>query len=66
MAEIPEFTEVQRLSLKSGDILVLHVPDKLSEEQYHQVSAIIRTKLPPGVELMILEPGMSIEVAERA
>ena len=64
MTWLPEVTEVQRLELKPGDRIVVRVADRLSM----RVADILRTRvsewLPPGVEVLILDQGMTLEVVE--
>jgi hypothetical protein len=61
-----EITEVQRLTLKPGDRLVVRTDEKLTTEQHYQVRAVIRAHLeiPDDVPLVILPRGMSVEVVE--
>ena len=65
-ASLPEITEVQRLTLKPGDRLVVHTDEKLTVEQFYRLREIVRANLeiPDDVPLIILSRGMSLEVVE--
>lgn len=64
--QLPEITEVQRLTLKPGDRLIVRTDEKLSD----QVAAALRERLhawlglPDDVRVLILDRGVSIEVVE--
>jgi len=66
MADLPEITEVQRLTVKPGDVLVVRTAETLS----HEKAAALREHLhawlglPGGARLMILDGGVSLEVVE--
>ena len=69
MANINEDTEikylgdVQKLSLRPGDIVVLKVGAILNIEQKTMLKDALRGKL-PGHEIMVLDSGMDISVIE--
>jgi hypothetical protein len=60
----PEITEAQRLTLKPGDVLVLHVKGRLSDEQVAMIRSRLLHFLPDGVQAMVLDQGTSLEVVE--
>ncbi len=68
MNDLPEITEVQRLTLRPGDSLVLRVPQNLSPDVADRLKERLRETL--GLDLstkiVVLDSGMSLEVAERA
>jgi hypothetical protein len=60
----PEITEAQRLTLKPGDVLVLHVKGRISDEQVAMIRSRLLPLLPDGVQAMVLDQGTSLEVVE--
>ena len=65
-ASLPGITEVQRLTLKPGDRLVIRTDAKLSDQAaVHLLERVrVRLGLPGDVRVVILDSGMSIEVVE--
>jgi hypothetical protein len=61
-----EITDVQRLTLKPGDRLVVRVPDRLDAATADHLHERIRAQLdiPDDVRVTILDRGMSMEVVE--
>jgi hypothetical protein len=61
-----EITDIQRLTLKPGDRLIVRAPGKLSAQTAARVHEIVRVHLdlPDDVRLVVLDQGMSVEVAE--
>jgi hypothetical protein len=61
-----EITDVQRLTLKPGDRIVVRVPEKLdaatADHLYQRIRA--RLDIPGDVPLVILDGDMSVEVVE--
>lgn len=56
-------TEVQRLELKPGDRIVLRTGTRLSMHEADILRSRISAWLPPGVKILILDQGMTLEVA---
>ena len=63
---LPEITEVQRLTVKPGDRLVLRTDAKLAADTAAYLLERVRHRLdlPDDVRVVILDSGMSLEVAE--
>jgi len=61
-----EITDVQRLTLKPGDRIVVRVPEKIDDAMGARLYEAIRARLdiPGDVPLVILDGGMSMEVVE--
>jgi hypothetical protein len=61
-----EITDVQRVTLKPGDRLIVRVPTKLDAATASRLLEVIRARLdiPDDVRVVILDGGMSVEVAE--
>jgi len=63
---LPEITEVQRLTVKPGDVLIVRTAETLSPE----TAAALRKHLhawlglPDSVRLLVLDRGVSLEVVE--
>jgi len=66
VSELPEITDVQRLTLKPGDRIVVRSPERLSPATAELVLERVRTilRLPDDVPVLLLADGMSLEVAE--
>ena len=64
--QLPEVTDVQRLTLKPGDRIIVRVAQKLTAQQGGMLLAQLRARLglPDDVPIAILDDGMSLEVAE--
>jgi hypothetical protein len=62
--KLPEITEVERLTLKPGDFLIVHVgrrPDPRTAAMVReQVQAAIRRD---DVKILVLDPDMTVKVA---
>ena len=63
---LPEITEVQRLTLKPGDRLIVRVPDRIDAATAARMLEVIRGRLglPDDARIMILDRDMSMEVVE--
>jgi hypothetical protein len=63
---LPEITEVQRLTLKPGDRLIVRSPDLMSHEMAALVAGRVRRvlRLPDDVPVLVLPEGMSLEVTD--
>jgi len=61
-----EITDVQRLTVKSGDRLIVRVPVKLDAATAARMLEVVRARLdlPDDVLVVILDGGMSVEVVE--
>jgi hypothetical protein len=61
-----EITDVRRLTIKPGDRLIVRTPAKLDAETAARLIEVIRVRLdiPNDVRVVILDGGMSVEVAE--
>lgn len=59
--ELLDVTEVERLALKPGDILVLKCPLQLSLEEFEEISARLKEQF-PNTKCMILEGGIDVAV----
>jgi hypothetical protein len=59
-----DVTEVERLTLQSGDRLIVHVEQLVSAEHADHVEQIVRNRLqlPADVPVLVLGPGMSLAV----
>jgi len=66
MPDLPEITEVQRLTLKPGDRLVVRTDEKLSDQTADRLRERLHAwlGLPDDVRVLILDRGVSIEVVE--
>ena len=60
-AELLDVTEVERLALKPGDILVLKCPRNVTDAEFNEISAQFRAQL-PDTQVLVLEGGMDIAV----
>ncbi len=63
LAELPEITEVQRITLKPGDRLAVRVDSRLSPETAARIRKIVEAAY-PGVPVLVLDVGTSLEVVE--
>ncbi|HET9969444.1 MAG TPA: hypothetical protein VFQ68_14510 [Streptosporangiaceae bacterium] len=63
---LPEITEVRRLTVKPGDRLIIRTDAKLSAASAAALIGQFRSRLglPDDVRVVILDCGMSAEVAE--
>ena len=60
---LPEITEVERITLKPGDRLAIRADRRLTPETAARIREIAEAAF-PGVPLLILDAGMSLEVVE--
>lgn len=60
-ADLLDTTEVERLALRPGDILVFKCPMRLNDDEYTEISERIKERF-PDAEAMILEGGMDVAV----
>jgi hypothetical protein len=60
-AELLDTAEVERLTLRPGDILVFKCPIQLSDAEIQEISARFKVEL-PGTKVMILEAGADVAV----
>lgn len=58
-----EITEVQRLTFRPGDIMVIRTPEVLSAEKADMISGRAQAWIGDGIKVMVLSEGMSLEVA---
>jgi hypothetical protein len=65
-AQVPEINEVQRLTVKPGDRLIIRTDAKLSAQTAAYLLERVRHRLdlPDDVRVVILDSGMSMEVVE--
>lgn len=63
-ASLPEITDVQRLTLKPGDRVIVRAPGHLTPQAVDMLRARMRAWLPDGVQALVLDGGMSLEVLE--
>jgi hypothetical protein len=61
--KLPEITEVERLTLKPGDRLAIRVDRRLTPETAARIKEIAEAAY-PGVPVLVLDAGMSLEVVE--
>jgi hypothetical protein len=61
-----EITDVQRLTLKPGDRLIIRTDAKLRADTADYLLEVVRHRLgiPDDVRVMVLDSGMSAEVVE--
>jgi|HubBroStandDraft_6_1064221.scaffolds.fasta_scaffold00062_46 hypothetical protein len=64
--QLPEITEIQRLTVKPGDRLIIRTDEKLSYAQARRLAEVVRERLGvrSDVRVAVLANGMSMEVAE--
>lgn len=48
------------LHMEPGDILVMMVKDEVSEEWVAQTEAVLKPLLPEGVEILVLQNGITL------
>lgn len=60
--EIRYLGDVQRLAVRTGDVVVLSLSAEVSPEEMKWVREAVKQKLPEGVELLILPKGDQIGV----
>lgn len=64
--ELPEVASAARLSLRSGDRLVLSFRQRLTDEQPDRLRDDVKTRdLPDGVKVIMLDDGVKLEVLAR-
>ena len=65
IGQLPEVTDVQRLTLKPGDRITVRVAQRLTAQQGGILLMQLRARLglPDDVPIAILDDGMSLEVA---
>lgn len=63
--KLPEVTDIQRLTIRLGDRVIVRCPERLSNEQADVVVARVRAvlRLPDDISVLVLPEGMSLEVA---
>ena len=62
-AELLAVTDVERLALGPGDILVLKYPERLTEVEFEEIGNRIRAVIPdPNTKIIVLEAGLDISV----
>jgi hypothetical protein len=63
---LPEITEVQRLTVKPGDRLIIRTDEKLRADTAAYLLDRVRhgLDLPDDVHVVVLDSGMSVEVVE--
>lgn len=57
--------EIAKLSLRSGDVLVVKCSDYLSDEAYKRVRRTLEDSLQEGIKILVLEKNMSLAVLTR-
>lgn len=64
--ELPEITDVERLTLRPGDSLAIRFPGMISEQQAERVIARVRAalRLDGSVPVLVLPAGASAQVIE--
>lgn len=60
-AELLNVTEVERLALRPGDILVFKCPRALTPEEFEELSSRLKERF-PDTKAMFLEGGMDVAV----
>jgi hypothetical protein len=62
-----DVASVERLTLRSGDRIVLNVNRRVSNAEFNELQKHVKDTwgLPEGVKVIILEEGMSLEVLAR-
>lgn len=63
-SQLPKITDVERLTLKPGDRIVVHVAEHIDE---HKATALVKglgAWLPDGVPVMIFSGGTTLTVLE--
>ena len=63
---LPEITEVQRLTLRPGDILAVRTDAALSPADAESIREWLRERLPDDVQVLVLDRGAHLEVIESA
>ncbi len=65
---LPEITEVQRLTLKPGDRVIVRTPQPLDMKTADYVEHAVRARLrlPDDVPVLLLPDGMSLDVVNAA
>ena len=63
-AELLNVTEVERLALGPGDMLVFKCPMRLTDEEYAEIGNRFRESV-PGMKVIVLEGGADISVLKR-
>jgi len=66
MDELPEITEVERLTLKPGDILVIRYPGRVSPQDADRIKKVMRSRLDESIPILILDSGAAVEVIGEA
>ena len=65
MADLPDITEVERLTLRAGDRLIVHVDDgSVTAGDADAIAHIARgrLKLPPETPILVMAKGMHVSV----
>jgi hypothetical protein len=63
MSELPEITEVQRVTLKPGDRLAIRVAGRITPDQAAMIKERV-TAAWPGVPVIVLDDSVDLEVVE--
>ena len=58
-------SDVKRLVLKDGDVLIFKCPGRLPERAYEVISKTARNLFGEGVKIAILEEGMDVGVISK-
>jgi hypothetical protein len=61
-AELLAVTEVERLALGPGDMLIVKVPTRLNDEEFEELGNRIRAAIPEPTKILVFEGGTDISV----
>lgn len=62
LAELADVAEVERLALRPGDIVVVKIPWRISDEEATYVKAQTDEVFPDGQKVVVLDGGADIAV----
>ena len=60
--ELPEITDIKRLTLRPGDRIAVHLDHLLDDQQFDQLHVQFRKFFGPDVQILLIEPGINITV----
>lgn len=58
--------EIAKLSLAPGDVLVIRLQGRVTDDVQRRVQSILKSKLPEGVNSLVIDSAVDISVLSRA
>lgn len=62
MTQTIELESIRRLNIKPGETLVVGLPERAGPDQARQAMATLKACIPPGVAVLVVEHGTTLDV----